>query len=420
MNPSADAAPPPFRILIALLIVNFIPLVGGGIVSPLLPIYASEWGASGFMIGLVFSSFSISRTILLPYFGRLSDRRGRKKLIIIGLSINALCAGLYLMSSNPMHLVMSRFIQGISAAMSWPIATAYVGDIAPEGQEGAYMGWFNMATFGGLAAGPFIGGSLKDLWGMDSVFWAMGLIGLIGLITAAAILPTKEPYRAKVKGRPPRMWPLLKLYVPLRGLFAFRFFYSICLAFNWSFQPLYLDHVIGLPGTWIGALVSLNVAVSSIMQPIMGRIADRWSRTWMLIIGGSLAAMVFWMVPRCSTLPQLLAVNIAIGLAGGISLPALQAMATDVGRKAGVMGSVMGVLFTSQSLGMMTGPTIAGAVFEATDFKTLYSVGALILIVGLIPVIYWVKKEPVPRAVRSAAASAPTSSPISSDDQPGK
>jgi len=112
-------------------------VMGVGIVVPLLPVYAHDLGASGVYIGLIFGAFSLSRTFLLPYFGRLSDQKGRKPLIVTGLLAYALVSIAFIFSETVETLILLRFLQGIASAMIMPVSLAYVGDITPVGQPDA-------------------------------------------------------------------------------------------------------------------------------------------------------------------------------------------------------------------------------------------------------------------------------------------
>ena len=122
-------------------------ITGVGIVVPLLPIYARDLGASGLYIGLIFGSFPLSRTFFLPYFGRLSDKKGRKPFIVIGLFTYALISLVFILSHSVASLIVLRFIQGITSALILPVTQAYVGDITPKGREGFTMGCSTCLSF---------------------------------------------------------------------------------------------------------------------------------------------------------------------------------------------------------------------------------------------------------------------------------
>ena len=112
----------------------FAAVTGVGIVVPLLPVYAHDLGASGLYIGLIFGSFSLSRTIFIPYFGSRSDLRGRKPYIVGGLLAYGLISVAFMMIDAVTPLIIVRFFQGIASAMMMPVIQAYVGDITPAGQ----------------------------------------------------------------------------------------------------------------------------------------------------------------------------------------------------------------------------------------------------------------------------------------------
>ena len=95
----------------------FSTITGVGIVVPLLPVYAHDMGAAGIYIGLIFGAFSISRTFFLPYFGRLSDRKGRKPFIVVGLMAYTLVSAAFVLTTSVLQLVIIRFLQGIASAM---------------------------------------------------------------------------------------------------------------------------------------------------------------------------------------------------------------------------------------------------------------------------------------------------------------
>ena len=170
----------------------FATVTGVGIVVPLLPVYAHNLGASGIYIGLIFGVFSLSRTLFLPYFGGLSDKKGRKPFIVAGLFLYSLISFAFLLADNVQSLIIIRFFQGISSAMMMPVILAYVGDITPENKEGLTMGLFNMSMFFGLSLGPLIGGTIKDNFNLNASFICMGLLAVTGCLLSICLLPPQS------------------------------------------------------------------------------------------------------------------------------------------------------------------------------------------------------------------------------------
>jgi len=130
------------KIFITLFMAVFVTTMGAGLVAPLLPVYAHELGAGGLQIGLIFGAFSLTRTLFVPYFGKLSDRKGKRPLLTVGLFIYFLTSLLYTASKSVETLILLRLGQGFASAMILPVAQAYIGEITPGGKEGLIMGLF--------------------------------------------------------------------------------------------------------------------------------------------------------------------------------------------------------------------------------------------------------------------------------------
>ena len=261
----------------------FAAVTGVGVVVPLLPIYAHDLGASGLYIGLIFGAFSISRTVFLPWFGRLSDVKGRKPFIVPGFLAYALISLAFVYSKSVSTLIVIRFFHGIASAMLMPVIQAYIGDITPRGREGITMGAFNMSLFLGLSLGPLIGGVIKDRFNLQTSFICMGLLALVGFFLCLGLLPPTRSEKGIMHADQPFSWKTLIYDWHVAGLFSFRFAYLFCVGILWGFIPLYADLKFAASSSLIGILIMLGVFVSGLIHIPMGFLADRISKRAMVL-----------------------------------------------------------------------------------------------------------------------------------------
>jgi len=369
-------------------------VTGVGIVVPLLPVYASNLGAGGLYIGLIFGAFSLSRTFLLPYFGRFSDKKGRKPFIIIGLFAYTLVSLAFIISSSVESLIVIRFLQGIASAMIMPAVQAYVGEITPSGREGFTMGVFNMSMFLGLSFGPLIGGVIRDRFTLDASFASMGVLTFLGFLLSLFLLPPTLSERVHRRSTKPLAWKWVVYDRDMAGLFIFRLAYAACIGVIWSFLPVLADSEFSLASSSIGILVTLGVFSSGLLHVPMGFMADRLNRKTMVVAGGLLITYAIFSYTWAGSFRDLLLASILFGLGGGIAMPALMALAVLKGNGIDAMGSVMGLMAMAHSLGMLAGSLLAGMMMDISRLRYAFPSGAVVMIlcVGLFMVLTHHKK----------------------------
>jgi len=358
-------------------------VTGVGIVVPLLPVYASNLGAGGIYIGLIFGSFSLSRTFLLPYFGRFSDKKGRKPFIIIGLFAYTLVSLAFIISSSVESLIAIRFLQGIASAMIMPAVQAYVGEITPAGREGFTMGVFNMSMFLGLSFGPLIGGVIRDRFTLDASFASMGFLTFLGFLLSFFLLPPTTSERVSRRRTEPLAWKWVVYDRDMAGLFIFRLAYAACIGVIWSFLPVLADSEFSLASSSIGILVTLGVFSSGLLHVPMGFMADRLNRKTMVVVGGLIITYAIFSYTWAGSFRDLLLASTLFGLGGGIAMPALMALAVLKGNGIDAMGSVMGLMAMAHSLGMLAGSLLAGLMMDVSRLRYAFPSGAVVMILCL-------------------------------------
>ncbi|MDX9785285.1 MAG: MFS transporter [Desulfobacterales bacterium] len=372
------------RIFATLFLAIFSCVTGVGIVVPLLPVYANNLGASGLYVGLIFGAFSFSRSVFMPYFGRMSDKKGRKPLIVIGLFCYVLISIAFMGFEDVNALIVLRFIQGIASAMIMPVTQAYVGDITPVGDEGFSMGLFNMSMFMGLSIGPLLGGFISEQFSLAAAFGCMGGMALVGCILGLFLLPPTRMERVVIQGKKPLEWKDLLTDRDILILSVFRFAYTTCIGILWGFLPVYADSQFSLPPSKIGILLMLGVFTSGLIHIPMGAVADRCNKFMLVTIGGLIVVYAVMSFQWATGFQDLFIANVLFGIGGGISMPALMALVIIAGNRTHAMGSVMALLTTAHSLGMLSGSLLAGLIMDISELRFAFAWGAAIMGLGVL------------------------------------
>ena len=187
------------KALFILYLTMFLVIAGVGIVLPFLPYYAKEMGANAFQLGMITALFSLAQAIAAPLWGRISDKVGRKPVLIIGLIGYALSFFLMVWASTVETLLLSRLLGGLLSASAFPTAQAYLIDITPPDDSRGYaMGRMGAASNLGLLLGPAFGGGLAIL-GIRTALIIGGVFILITAILAAFMLPSVQMAKPSIE-----------------------------------------------------------------------------------------------------------------------------------------------------------------------------------------------------------------------------
>jgi MFS family permease len=176
--------------LLVLFVTAFVDMVGLVMVLPLLPYYATRFAASAFMVGVLVSAFSIAQLLSAPTWGRLSDRRGRRPMIIAGLWVSATAYVVFAYADSIVLLLVSRVVQGIGGG-TIGVVQAYVADASDPKDRAKGLGWLSVATSLGAVVGPALGSLLARLWGQAAPGLAAAILCL--LVSGFAWLYLVEP-----------------------------------------------------------------------------------------------------------------------------------------------------------------------------------------------------------------------------------
>jgi len=232
--------------ILVIFLTVFIDLIGFGIIVPLIPSYSEHFGAQGIVIGLIFASFSAMQFIFAPIWGRLSDRHGRRPILLISTAGAAASYVLFARSTGLANhtaalwlMVISRLFAGMCGG-NITVAQAYIADISPPAERSKKMGLIGMAFGLGFILGPFIGGvSLRHLGDTGPGWVAAGLCAANFLLALCILKESHQPDSAQAPPRPHLDQWIHTLRQPKVGLLVIVFFLAtFCFSCFESTLPL--------------------------------------------------------------------------------------------------------------------------------------------------------------------------------------
>jgi MFS family permease len=185
--------------LLILFVTAFVDMVGLAMIVPLLPYYATDFGADAATVGVLISAFSVAQLAVAPVWGRVSDRYGRRPAILAGLLITAAAYVLFAFAGSVPALLAARLVQGVGGG-TIGVVQAYVADVSPPEQRTKSLGWLSAITSLGAVAGPAMGSLLVSLGGLE--FVGLGAAGIALLVALFAWIYLTESRRFPTAGVP--------------------------------------------------------------------------------------------------------------------------------------------------------------------------------------------------------------------------
>jgi DHA1 family multidrug resistance protein-like MFS transporter len=371
------------KILLTLLLSVFIALLGIGIIIPVMPVFAAELGAGGLALGMIIAAFSVSRGVLQPVVGSLSDRWGRKGFLVAGLFVYGLVGLLIPHAASILHLLLIRAFQGVGSAMIVPIGMAYMSILAPSGQEGRYQSYLNIAIFCGIGCGPIIGGVVADLFGFASVFYVMALLSFGAFLLVLKNMPVQAPSPSLSRTGIFKSFAMMMQSRLTMGILLARFVTMIIMVPSMAFLPLLMTERIGASGLQIGMVIACRTLVNALLQVPGGTAADRYDKLYLLVTGCVCLSGSIVMIPFMKNFITFLLLYCLLGFGEAIIWPVLGAYASIEGRRHYGHGTMMGVFSLSMSSGILVGALLAGYSMDTWGIDSAYFVTAAAVIVGI-------------------------------------
>jgi multidrug resistance protein len=361
-------------------------LIGFGMLLPLLPFYAQKLHASPAEIGLLFSSYSLTQLLFSPLLGRLSDRVGRRPVMLVSILGSAAAHLTFALAGSFPLLVLARSLAGVAAA-NYSIAQAYMADVSSAENRSKAMGLVGAAFGIGFVLGPALGSvlSLTQL-GPRAVPLTAAALSAINFLIALLWLPESLPreVRARSRARPwvdpagfARMWR----NPPLRGLMLLFFLVMFCFSLFEATLALYCqdrfhfdEHKTSLLFVYVGVVLVI------VQGGLLGRLVRRYGERRLILGGIALMAVGLAALPAYPSLALVAASLLVLAVGSGVHNPSasgLLSQLTDAESQGSTIGLSRSFGALARTLGPVTGTWIFGRAGAPWPFWTA---GALMLV----------------------------------------
>jgi MFS family permease len=372
--------------------------------SPVLPLFALYLGAGPEVIGFVVGISTVTGIFFKLPSGALSDIIGRKKTMLMGLLVFAVMPFAYLAVKDYYILIVIRFIHGLATSIYGPVSMAVVADMA-KGKKGEMLSWFSSVTIiGNLLGAPVGGFILHSLSGVGSpaagnfytAYLVSGISGLMSLILALALLKEKETVEkgTSLTESTRRFISGIKEVLSDRRIVItsnMEGVQNMAMGALEAFLPIYAVTIAGLNAFQAGLLWGIQVFVTILSKPIMGKISDRYGRKPIIIAGMFLCAVSFGGIPLLKGFYPLMLVAIVFGFGEAFVTSSSAALVADMCKEKH-FGTAMGTFGTIFDIGHASGPILAGILIAQFDYLYAFWIISAILISSVPVFILGVKK----------------------------
>jgi DHA1 family tetracycline resistance protein-like MFS transporter len=409
----------PLTAFATLWLTLFFDLVGFGIIIPVLPFYATSFGASPGMVTLLSTTFSLAQFVASPALGRISDRVGRRPVMLVSIAGSCISMVVLGLAGTLWMVFLARVVSGLCTA-NISTAHAYVADRVAPARRAKYMGMMGSAIGLGFVFGPAIGGLLSTPEHPELPFFVAAGVAGVNWVMALLWLPeSRRPERAPATDAAapapaapvvrPRMRAITSAVVGGRGsgptISAWEALWgtplgwvvlvNLCFFFAFSSMEstyaLLLDAVLGWGARETGAVFALLGVVIFVTQGVLvGRLVGRMGERNTLLLSMSVLFVAFCTLGLMATAWLAVLGSALLACGNGLTTPSLNALVSRASR-AGDQGYSMGLASSAASLGRIVGPAIAGVAFEHVGPGVPMLVSAGVVALAALVVLRWVR-----------------------------
>jgi MFS transporter, DHA1 family, tetracycline resistance protein len=366
----------PLAILFMAVLVD---MMGFGIVIPVLPFYALEMGATAVEVTLLIASFSAMQMAATPVWGRVSDRHGRRPLLIAGLCASAVSYLIFGLANSLAILLLSRVAAG-AAGGTISVAHAYVADTTKAEQRAHGMGMIGAAAGLGVMLGPAVGGFFSR-FGLSAPGYVAAGLCAANALAAVFLLPESRPKERRTgerKGEAAtlRGWARAMMRYPLALLLAVYFLGITSFAAMTSLLALYFERVFAIGAQEMGILFAVAGGVTVVVRGVaLGRLVGRYGEIATLRLGALALGSAFILVPTVPSFAWAIAIVPLYAFGAGTLFPSLATL-TSFATDADSQGSILGGSQVVGGLGRVLGPLWAGVLFQELTIRLPFYVAA--------------------------------------------
>lgn len=362
----------------------FIDLLGFGLIIPILPVYSQSLGASGTMIGIIAGSYSLMQFLFAPIWGSLSDRYGRKPILMSSIALTVFAYIFFANADTLLLLLLSRSFSGIGSA-NISVAQAYISDISTPKNRARSFGLIGVAFGLGFILGPPIGGALKEFFGIEALGYGAALLALINFTFVWLFL--EESFVAEKRASKTSFTnPFATLYhslsnSKLQTLLLLTFLYisafsmmHVTASLLWENEYAQSEAQIG----YIFAFIGLSVVI--VQGLFVGPATSRFGEKNLLVSGCLLMALGLLLIPYVPKVNFYLFLSIPLILlafGNGFASPSIQSILSQ-SAPVSEQGKIMGVYQSVGSLGRVAGPILGATMFDVKYFAP-YIIASLIM-----------------------------------------
>jgi DHA1 family multidrug resistance protein-like MFS transporter len=375
-------------------------MLGFGMVMPIFPFYIESMGASATELGLLVAISPFIQLVASPMWGSISDRRGRKPVLVVGLLGYGISMVLFGLSTELWMLFVARGVGALLSAATMPTTMAYVSDSTSEQDRGGGMGALGAAMGLGMVLGPALGGLLGSE-SLSTPFFLTAAVCLVTLVLVLLLLPESLPAEArrqtKTAFKPIAQIRELQraLFGPLGVLLLMAFLVSFGLT---NFQGIFGYYALkkfGYGTEEVGWILTVMGIVSAVTQGVLtGPLTKRWGEATVIKATLLASAVGFGLLLAANSLPTILLTTGLFTLPNALLRPAVISLTSKQADTQ--QGVAMGLNNSFNSLGRIAGPIWAGFAFDL-NYSYPYLSGALIMLVGFVIGLALVKQEPASR-----------------------